>query len=389
MSSRYQIILLMLAMALVVLVGCAKPAAKATVLSVVPVTVTKSIVKTVPIEVKAIGRVKAISSVSVRAQFGGQLKEVHFKEGEYVTKDQKLFTIDPRVYEAAVKLANANLAKSKAVLQGAIRILERVEKLSGGAVSQEEIDVARTAVDTARAVVSADEAALNTAQVQESYTIIKSPLDGRTGGLLVTAGNLVSSNDANPLVVVNQVSPIHVAFSLPEQQLLEVMRANKEKPLKVMANLRNGEKEIEGRLAFIDNAIDPTTGTVQLKAEFINADQKLWPGQFLDVVVTIRERSNSVVVQNAAIQSGQQGQYVYVVMTNKKVELRPVTVAFERGGESVISRGLNDGETVVLEGQLRLAPGAQIEVKDLSDKKEQSDKKKESDASSESGGGKK
>ncbi|MFO0815386.1 MAG: efflux RND transporter periplasmic adaptor subunit [Gemmatales bacterium] len=333
-------------------------------------TIAQAVSKTVPVEAKAIGRVKTISTVSVRAQFGGQLMEVHFKEGDTVTKGQKLFTIDPRMYQAAVKLASANLAKSKAVLLGAQRILERVERLSGGAVSAEEIDVARTAVDTAKAVVAADEAALNSAQVQESYTIIKSPLDGRTGGLLVTSGNLVSASDTHPLVVINQISPIHVAFSLPEQQLLEVTRAHREKPLKVEANLRNGEPLITGNLAFIDNAIDPTTGTVQLKAEFPNKDQKLWPGQFLDIIITIRERPNSIVVPNSAIQSGQQGQYVYVVTAEKKAELRKVKVAFERGGESIISEGLKAGESVVLEGQLRLAPGSLIEVKDQSNKKE-------------------
>ncbi len=345
------------------LLGCEKPKLASTSPNIVPVTVVVATTKTVPIQVKGIGNVKAISTVSVRAQFGGQLTGVHFREGDFVKKGQKLFTIDPRMYQAAVKLATANLAKSKAVLKGAERILERVERLSGGAVSAEEIDVARTAVDSARAVVAADEAALNTAQVQETYTVINSPLDGRTGGLLVTVGNLVSANDSNPLVVLNQVSPIYVAFTIPEQQLLDVTSANKEKPLKVQAYLRNGEPPVEGVLAFIDNAVDSATGTVLLKAEFKNEDLRLWPGQFIDVVMTIKDRPNSVLVPTSAIQSGQQGQYVYVVTPKKTVEMRLVKVAFEYGGEAVVASGLNGGETVVLEGQLRLAPGSQVEVK--------------------------
>lgn len=345
------------------LLGCEKPKLVNTSPNIVPVTVAIANTKTVPVQVKGIGNVKAIATVSVRAQFGGQLTGVHFREGDFVKKGQKLFTIDPRMYQAAVKLATANLAKSKAVLKGAERILERVERLSGGAVSAEEIDVARTAVDSARAVVAADEAALNTAQVQETYTVINSPLDGRAGGLLVTVGNLVSANDTNPLVILNQISPIYVAFTVPEQQLLEVTNAHREKPLKVLANLRNGEKPVEGVLAFIDNAVDPATGTVQLKAEFKNEDLKLWPGQFIDVVMTIKDRPNSVLVPSSAIQSGQQGQYVYVVTPKKTVEMRLVKVAFEYSGEAVVASGMSGGETVVLEGQLRLAPGSQIEVK--------------------------
>jgi multidrug efflux system membrane fusion protein len=326
--------------------------------------VTVAAVKTVPVQARVIGTVKAVSTVSVRPQVGGQLTEVHFKEGDYVKKGQKLFTIDPRPYEVAVKEAKANLAKSEALLVGAERILARVVRLSGAAVSAEEIDAARTAAASARAVVAADAAALNSAQLQANYTTITSPLDGRTGGLLVTAGNLVGANDANPLVVVKQVSPINVTFALPERQLPAVTTARRERPLKVEAFLRNGEPPVAGVLAFIDNAVDPGTGTVQLKAEFKNEDHKLWPGQFVDVVLTIRERPGSVVVPAAAVQSGQQGAYVFVVTPEKTAEMRRVTVGFEVGGEAVIASGLDGGETVVLAGQLRLARGVRVTVKD-------------------------
>jgi multidrug efflux system membrane fusion protein len=346
------------------LLGCAEHSSHPPEPPPVPVRVTVAAVKTVPVQARVIGTVKAVSTVSVRPQVGGQLTEVHFKEGDYVKKGQKLFTIDPRPYEVAVKEAKANLAKSEALLVGAERILARVVRLSGAAVSAEEIDAARTAAASARAVVAADAAALNSAQLQANYTTITSPLDGRTGGLLVTAGNLVGANDANPLVVVKQVSPINVTFALPERQLPAVATARRERPLKVEAFLRNGEPPAAGVLAFIDNAVDAGTGTVQLKAEFRNEDRKLWPGQFVDVVLTIRERPGSVVVPVEAVQSGQQGEYVFVVTPEKTAEMRRVTVGFEVGGEAVIASGLDGGETVVLAGQLRLAPGARVAVKD-------------------------
>jgi multidrug efflux system membrane fusion protein len=348
------------------LLGCAGPAPHPPEPPPVPVTVATAASKTVPVQARVIGKVKAVSTVSVRPQVGGLLTEVHFKEGDYVKKGQKLFTIDPRPYQAAVRQAEANLAKSKALLFGAEQILARVVRLKGGAASAEELDAARTVATGARAGVAADEAALNSAQLQESYTTITSPLDGRTGGLLVTAGNLVAANDVNPLIIVNQVSPIHVAFALPEQQLPAVATARRERPLKVEAFLRNGEPPVVGVLAFIDNAVDAGTGTVLLKAEFGNEDRKLWPGQFIDVVLSVRDRPGSVVVPAAAVQSGQQGEYVFVITPEKTAELRPVTVAFATGGETVIAAGLRGGETVVVEGQLRLVSGARVAVKDAS-----------------------
>lgn len=176
-------------------------------------------------------------------------------------------------------------------------------------------------------------------------------------------GNLVDANGANPLVVINQVTPISVAFALPEQQLPAVAAARREAPLKVEAFLRNGEPSIVGKLAFIDNAVNAGSGTVMLKAEFPNVDRKLWPGQFVDVVLTVRERPDSVVVPSTAVQSGQKGTYVFAVTAQKTVEMRPVTVAFEFGDESVIASGLSAGETVVTEGQLRLIAGAKVDVK--------------------------
>ncbi|MBL8867553.1 MAG: efflux RND transporter periplasmic adaptor subunit [Planctomycetia bacterium] len=343
------------------LVGCAKPVPPKPEPAPAPVAIATSAKKTVPIQVRTIGTVKPVATVAIRPRVGGQITEVFFMEGEYVTKDQKLLIIDPRPYEVAVKSAEAALAKSVEVQAGAERELKRLEKV--GVASGVELDTARTAAATAKATVAVDTVALESAKLQLGFTTIVAPLDGRVGELLVNRGNLVDANGANPLVVINQVSPIHVAFSLPEQQLPAVAAARREAPLKVEAYLRNGEPPIEGMLAFIDNAVNLGSGTVMLKAEFPNKDRKLWPGQFVDVVLTVRDRPDSVVVPTAAVQTGQKGTYLFVLTPEKSVELRSVSVAFEHGDEAVIASGLSAGETVVTEGQLRLVAGSKVDVK--------------------------
>jgi multidrug efflux system membrane fusion protein len=303
--------------------------------------VVAAVKKVVPVQIRTIGTVKVVATVAVRSRVGGQLTGVFFAEGEDVKKDQKLFTIDPRPYEAAVKLAQANLAKDRALLKRAHQDLTRTENLwRRGAETEATLEAARTAVESAQASVDADEAAVHAAQIQASYTTIISPLDGRVGELLVDVGNIVEANTATPLVVINQVSPIEVTFALPEQQLPAVSAARRERPLKVEAYLRNGEPSIPGQLAFIDNSVNTGTGTVQLKGEFKNTDGKLWPGQFVDVVLTINDRPESIVVPQAAIQSGQRGTFVFVISPDKKAELRPVVIAYETGDEVVIETGV-------------------------------------------------
>jgi multidrug efflux system membrane fusion protein len=358
----------MSALAVLLLVaGCAKPPPGKAEVPPAPVVVATAGVKTVPVQIKSIGTVRVVSTVSVRPRVGGELTAVHFREGDYVEKGQKLFTIDPRPYETAVRQAEAAVAKNKAVLAGAERDLKRIEGITtgvgGSAVAAVELDTAKTAVESAKAAVAADEAALHTAKLQLSFTTITAPLDGRTGGLLVTAGNLVSANEVTPLVVINQIRPIYVSFALPEQDLPAVTAAQGRKPLTVEAHLREGEPSIPGVLAFIDNTVDAGTGTVTLKAEFPNADRTLWPGQFVDVVLTVGERPRSVVVPTAAVQAGQKGDYVFVVKPDQTAEARPVAVAFESNGEAVVASGLAGGEVVVVEGQLRVAPGAKVEAK--------------------------
>ncbi|QEL17206.1 efflux RND transporter periplasmic adaptor subunit [Limnoglobus roseus] len=344
--------------------GCTKPPGPRPEAPPPPVTVAVSEKRTVPVQVRTIGTVKTVATVAIRPRVGGQLTEVLFKEGEYVKKDQKLLTIDPRPYQAAVKLAEATLAKSRAMLKGAELDLERLEKVdAGGAASGVELDKSRTVAAAAKASVAIDEASLDSAKIQAGYTTITSPLDGRVGELLVNQGNLVEANGLNPLVVIHQVSPIFVTFALPEQELPAVAAAQAEAPLTVEALLREGEPPMRGKLAFIDNAVNVGSGTMSLKAEFPNRDHKLWPGQFVDVVLTLRDRPDSVLIPTAAVQAGQRGTFVFVVNAERKVELRPVTVAFETDREAVISSGLSAGETVVTEGQLRLVAGLKVDVK--------------------------
>ncbi|HVK07549.1 MAG TPA: efflux RND transporter periplasmic adaptor subunit [Gemmataceae bacterium] len=344
-------------------VGCSKPPAGRPEPPPAPVTVTTAVKRTVPVQVRAIGSVKVVSTVAIRSRVGGALTEIHFKEGDTVKKGQRLFTIDPRPYEATVKQAEATLAKDAAVLRGAELALFRAEQGAGGAVTASEIDIARTAVASAKATVDADAAALAAAKLQLSYTSIASPLDGRAGEILVTAGNLIDANGTAPLVVVNQITPIFVTFAVPESRFPAIKAARERGPVKVEASARDGESPIPGTLAFIDNTVNPTSGTIQLKAEFPNPDGKLWPGQFVDVVLTVGDRPDSVVVPATAVQSGQQGTYVFVVTAETKAALKPVTVAFEADGQAILAGGLEGGETVVLDGQLRLVNGTKVEVK--------------------------
>ncbi len=332
----------------------------------VPVLVATAMQKTMPLQIKAVGNVEAYSTVSVKSQVTGVLTQAHFKEGENVKKGQLLFTIDPRPYDAALKQAEANLARDTAQLQNsreqARRYAELVKKQY---VSQEQYDQIRANADAAEAVVQADQAAVENAKVQLSYCYIFSPIDGQVGTLLVNEGNLVRVNDGTPLVVINQVTPIYVTFSVPEQNLADMRRHMAAGTLKVEARFPSDEARPEqGSLAFIDNAVDRTTGTIKLKADFKNPERRLWPGQFINVALTLSTQSDAVVIPSEAVQVGQDGQHVFVIKPDNSVEVRPVVVARTNEGEAVISKGLQPGEQIVREGQFLLGPGSRIEVKD-------------------------
>jgi multidrug efflux system membrane fusion protein len=331
----------------------------------VPVTVGRVTTKTVPVELEAIGKVEPLSTVDVLARVGGELNAVHFAEGQEVQKGQILFTIDPRPYQAALDQAQAAVARDKAVAANSAADLRRYGDLvQKEYVTREQYD--RIAADTASssATVKADEAAVEAARLQLEYCTIRAPLTGRTGSLLVHAGNLVKANDAQPLVVIHQIQPIYVSFAVPEAELAGIESYRRAGQLTVESVPSEGRGAAQqGALSFIDNQIDRTTGTILLKATFPNAARTLWPGQFTNVRLTLARQANAVVVPAQAVLTGQQGQYVYVVRPDQTVENRVVKVSRTVGADAVVAAGLTPGETVVTDGQLRLAPGVRIQAK--------------------------
>jgi multidrug efflux system membrane fusion protein len=345
------------------LAGCSKPKEKPKD-EAVPVTVGKVEQRDVPISVSAIGSVQPLSTVAVKALVSGQLERVWFREGEDVTRGQRLFTIDPRPYQASLSEARANLARDEASLRNAEAQAKRyVELVKKDYVTREEYDRITSSAEAAGAVVAADRATVQNAQLQVSYCEIRSPMDGRTGSLQVHAGNLVKASDTTPLVTINQVSPVYVNFAVPESAL-NAIRAQGGAGVPVSATPKeSGQAVAQGTLTFVDNAVDPQTGTITLKGTFPNRDRALWPGQFVNVNLTLQTRAGATVVSSRAVQVGQKGQYVYVVKSDNGVEMRPVNVFQTVGQDSIIQSGLTPGETVVMDGQLRLTPKSKVEVK--------------------------
>jgi multidrug efflux system membrane fusion protein len=388
----------------------------------IPVAVAAVEQKAVPLLVQAIGSVEAYSVVSVRAQVGGELTRVHIKEGQDVKKGDLLFTIDPRVYEAALAQAQATLARDRGNVQQAKAVLERdrarvsqakaalerdraqaknaetqerryrdllgkeliareqydqikatYESLNA-TLSADEADVAAAeetvrvddaAIKSAEQVVRADEAAVENARLQLSYTAIRSPVDGRTGSLMLHEGNLVrvGGNNDSTLLVINQVQPIYASFTVPQQQLPAIKRYMTQGALTVEAVPTGETRPVTGTVTFIDNAVDPTTGTIRLKAQFANDGRRLWPGQFVNVAMTLAVEPDTIVAPAAAVQTGQQGAYVFVVKPDSTVETRPVVVVRNQGNDAIIAKGLKAGEKVVTDGQPRLVPGAAVEIR--------------------------
>jgi multidrug efflux system membrane fusion protein len=331
----------------------------------VPVTLAKVVRKPMPLELNAIGSVEPSSSVAVRAQITGELTSVNFKEGDDVTQGQVLFTLDRRPLEAALKQAEAALTRDQAQLANATAQAQRASELaSRGIATREQVDTTRTAVSALEATVGADRAAIENATVQLQYATIKAPISGRTGVLMVHPGNLVRANDPTPLVVINQVTPVQVAFGIPERQLGLLKQHLAQNTLRVEARAQGDQSQpAVGRIAFVDNAVDQTTGMIRIKGTFPNSDRRLWPGQFVNVVTVLATDPEAIVVPSVAVQSGQQGTYVFVVKDDRTVDVRPVTIARTNGGDSIVEKGLKDGETVVTDGQLRLVPGSRISDK--------------------------
>jgi multidrug efflux system membrane fusion protein len=385
----------------------------------VPVGAAVAEERSVPVQVITVGTVQAYTTVGVKSQVAGQIQQVHFTEGQEVRRNDLLFTIDPRPLEAAVRQTEANLAKDRAALRQAeaafaqrqaevaqtlanlerddaqlanARVQERryASLLKQELIAREQYDTVRTAlaalqatvnadraavdnarasaraaeamVDNARAAIQANEAMVETAKLQLAYTTIRAPMDGRTGNLLVQGGNVVKATEDNPLVVIAQIRPIYVSFAVPEVHLAAIKKYRAAGTLKVEAMVDGGQRTVVGAVTFMNNTVDPTTGTIQLKATFQNADNALWPGQFVDVALTLTSEQ-AVVVPAQAVQAGQQGSFVFVVKPDSTVESRPVKVGRRLARELVIEQGVKAGEQVVTDGQLRLLPGARVEVR--------------------------
>jgi multidrug efflux system membrane fusion protein len=321
--------------------------------------------RAIPLEIGVIGTVEASSTVSVRAQMTGELTSVMFKEGDDVKKGQVLFTLDRRPLESALLQARANLQRDTAQAANAQAQAQRYQDLAArGIATKEQVDTTRTAAAALEATLGSDRAAVENAAVQLQYATIAAPISGRTGTLIIHEGNLVRANDTTPLVVINQVAPINVSFGIPESRLLELKQYMAQGTVKVTARAPNDLTAASlGHIAFVDNAVDPTTGTIRVKGTFPNDTRHLWPGQFVNVAVTLTTDLHAIVVPTTAVQAGQQGQYVFVVKADQTVELRPVTVARAAESETVIKQGLAAGETIVTDGHLRLVPGSRVSIK--------------------------
>jgi len=329
-----------------------------------PVKVATVVSRTMPVNLQAIGNVEAISMVTIKAQISGQLVGVHFKDGDFVKKGQLLFSIERPPFEAALRQAEGTLAKDEAQALNLRLDAERYQGLGReGVASKQQVDAAVAAANAAQAAVAADKAAVETAKINLQYTQINSPINGRTGNVGVKEGNLVKANDVPILVTINQIEPIYVSFSVPEQQLAEIKQYSNRQTLKVDASPQGSHQHFEGRLTFIDNAVDLTTGTIKLKATFNNAQHMLWPGQFVDVRLMLKSQPNAIVVPTAALQTSQNGTFVYVVNQDLTAQPQPVKVSWTAGDDTVIASGLEPGQRVVTDGQLRLTPGAKVDIK--------------------------
>ena len=355
----------------------------------VPVVTARAQRKAAPVTIPAVGTVEAVSSVQIRSQVTGQLTAIHFAEGREVQQGQALFSLDPRSFQAALQQAQAVLARDTATLQNAQAEQARADTLyRRGLIPGEQYESQRASATALAATVEADKAAVETARLNVQYTNITAPITGRTGSLGAHVGDLVRANDASPLVVINQLAPVYVTFSVPGRSLHDIRRYQARKPLSVTAaapqasssggvpganagrasgtaGVGNGGDAAStggarGILTFIDNAVDATTGTIRLKGTFPNRDHELWPGAFVQVTLDLTVDPSAIVVPATAVQASQDGQYVYVVKPDRTVDMRMVKVERQQGDEAVIAEGVAEGEEVVTDGQLRLTPGARV-----------------------------
>jgi multidrug efflux system membrane fusion protein len=358
-NSRPAVLVVVLVVA-ALLTACGKTKAGPPVDSAAPVVVAAAMQRDIPLEVKAVGTVEAYSNVQVKSMIAGEITREGFAEGQDVRRGDLLFVIDSRPYQAALAQAQGNLARDSAQEANARAQGTRYAALfKEGVVSREQYDSITAAADALKQALEADRAAVETAKVNLTYTTIFSPIDGRTGNLMVHRGNVVKANDIS-ILSINQVQPIYATFAVPEMYLPEIKRSQAGRKLVVTVRVPNEPKPAEGMLTFIDNTVDPATGMIKLKATFTNHDRRLWPGQFADVSMTLSTDKNAVLIPSAAVQTGQNGQYVFVVKPDNTAELRNVTVSRVVGSDSVITSGVQAGEQVVTDGQVRLTPGKKV-----------------------------
>lgn len=350
---------------LLLLTGCAEKAVPAPVADAVPVLAAKAVVKPMPVELHAIGTGEAYKTVSVESQVAGIVKTVHYQQGQYVKQGDLLISLDDRPFVAALKQAQANLAKDKAAAELAKVEVERYRKLAqAGVVPKEQYDQQQATFDGAQAAVEADEANIQTAKLNVAYCSIYAPISGRTGSQLVYPGTVVKANDVPVLVVINEVSPLYVDFTVPQQYLTQIKSYMAKGRLPVQAMPSDNSRPVVGFLSFVDNTVDPSTGNIKLKAIFTNAGLRLWPGEFVNVVLRLTEQEKAIVVPAQAVLTGQQGDYVFLIKPDMTVDSHPVKVLRTINGESVIAdNGVQPGETVVTDGQVRLVPGIKVFIK--------------------------
>ena len=328
----------------------------------IPVTAGTVAVEDVPVFLHGIGTVQAYNTVAIKSRVDGQIVKINFKEGEEVKIGDPLFQIDPRPYQAALETAQAAKEKDEAQLAGAQLDLDRYQKLLGpGWQTKQSYDQQKATVEQFQAAIKGDAAQIANAKLNLGYADIRSPIDGRLGAKLVDVGNLVHANDNTPLVMIAELKPIFVSFTLPQETLDDIQENNKKAPLVVRASSGDGKKELaQGKLTLIDNMIDQATGTIHLKARFDNDDERLWPGEFVNLRLILSTHKGVATVPQQTVQVGPNGYYAYVIKPDNTVERRAVEVASMQDGLAVISKGLTPGEKVVVDGQYRLTEGARV-----------------------------
>ena len=362
--------LILFAFLVFLLTACSKEKKEQSVKIAVPVTVESVIQKAVPVQIHAIGNVEAYSSVSIKSRVSGELTRVYFREGQDMNKGDMLFTIDSAPFKTALESAQANLVKDTALAKKAEEDVRRYTELyRDELVSRSQYEQIFSTAEALKATVEGDKAAVENARLQLNYCSISAPISGRTGSLLVNEGNLIKANDDKPMVVINKIQPVYVSFSVPENNLQEIKKYMASGKLNVEASVSKEDKRPEkGVLTFVDNTVDTATGTIRLKAAFDNKGRALWPGQFVNVQITLATIHDAVVVPSQAVQTGQQGQFVFVIKADT-AELRPVNAGITHEDMTVIEKGLAPGEQVVTDGQMLLMPGAKVEIKNTEDKK--------------------